>query len=140
MSLLTTRELAKMRQAISKDFKPETWTKQELNAAFQAVEDVRETLNLVPADAVREQVAVNSRAQGVQTAKDAGRFSNDILPLVEDWLAENPSSTTSRSVNESQLTAWLAGNPFAPAVSALPVLIRDAAVLVVLRLRVEAVL
>lgn len=142
MAILTSKELAAMRQAISRQFKPETWTKQTLNAALQAVEDVRVSLGLDPVDGVAVKNTTNGRAQAVQAAKDAGRVSNNILPIVEDWLASNPPVRTVRSVDETKLSVWLASNraAFDPGVGGVPALIRDAAVLALLRLRVgEAV-
>lgn len=39
MSVLTARELAAIRRKLAQQFVPVTWTKPEINAAVQAVED-----------------------------------------------------------------------------------------------------
>ena len=140
MALLTTTELAALRQGISNKFKPETWLKQDLSAALQAVEDVRVSLGLNPVDAVNVTNVTDGRATAVQAAKTAGRISADILPVIDDWLAENPPTRTGRSVDEVKLSVWITSNrvSFAAAVVGIPALIQDATVLTVLRLRVEA--
>lgn len=145
MTVLTTKELATLRQGISRKFKPETWLKQDLSTAFQAVENTQVLEGLVMEDAVDEVTTTNSRAQGVVDEKGKGVFTGGLkglLPLIEDWLADNPATTVKRSVKESQLAAWLTlhNSSFTVAVANLPSAIRSDTVLDLLRMQVRKVL
>lgn len=145
MAILTTKELAVLRQGISRKFKPETWLKQDLSAAFQSVENTQVLAGLVMEDAVDEVTTTDSRAQGVANEKGKGVFTGGLkglLPIVEDWLAENPATSVERSVKEAQLTAWLTLHEaaFTIAVANLPSEIRSAIVLDLLRMQVKKIL
>ena len=141
MAILAPDELASLRRKLARQISPQTWDKPRVNAAFQAVEDVRVSLALDPNDAVDVRTTTDGRAQAVASARAAGRYSNDILPLVDDWLVEHPETRTVRSVDEARLTASFVSNQaaFDPAVADMPVGVRDATVLTVLRFRVEEV-
>lgn len=145
MAILSVKELATLRQGISRKFTPETWLKQELSAAFQAVENTQVLAGLVMEDAVDEVTTTNSRAQSVADEKGKGVFTGGLkglLPIVEDWLAEHPATTVERSVDESQLTTWLTlhESAFTVAVANLPSAIRSDIVLDLLRMQVRKVL
>ena len=139
------RELAKLRQGISRKFRPETWLKQDLSTAFQAVEDVVVQEGLVLEDAVQERTTTNGRSQVVDNARKAGVFTGGLaglLPIVEDWLTGHPVTTIERKVEEVQLIAWAAthNSAFADAVVGLPLAIQNDVVFDLMRMRVKKVL
>ena len=119
MAVLTIDSLVTLRQALAVGANP-SWLKTTANTAFQSVEDALEALAFDPETQISVGTIINARAQAVKDQLNS--VSPSILPIVEDWLEENPPSRTTRAVNTSGLDAWVRINVgmFSVAVSGMP--------------------
>ena len=109
MATLTSDELVRLRRAVASGEYP-SWTKAEINVVFQVIEDELDVLDFDAALFVDEVVRENAKAQKVQDAVAARTISADILPVIEDWLADNPPSVTVRSMDTQGIIDWASTN------------------------------
>ena len=122
VAILSPESLASLRRELALDQHP-SWVKSTANAAFQAVEDILEALAFDPVPLIIETATPNARAQIVQTEIDGGRVSIGALPVVEQWLDDNPPLSTVREIDDGALNSWVIANTGAlgTAVQAMPV-------------------
>lgn len=139
MAVLTPDELTAMRREAARGEHPD-WDKPTINAALQAAEDVLETQPFDASALVTVVTSVDTRSQQVEAALSAGQIPADLVPLVEDWLAGNPTSKTLRSVDTDGIIAWVTTNgpAFATAVAGMPTAQRTKVIRLVASRRVEA--
>lgn len=142
MPVLTSEQLAKMRQALARGKDEVTWDKATVNVAFQGVEDVIEAQALDANTLITETVLMDARAQQVDDALTANRIPVDLVPVIEDWLVVHPTSTTTRAINQTSVNQWLGSNRSVLnlGVGSLPAPVRTEAIQVVLNSRLEAAL
>ena len=140
MATLTPTELAKLRQALSRGVTV-TWDKSTINTVSQAVEDMLSGMSFDPVPHVLEIITTNARSQAVKDALDASQIPTTLIPIVEDWLVENPPSITTRSVNNASLAEFITTNreSFDTAMEGMPPEQREKLIRLVVLPRLEAV-
>lgn len=140
MAVLTLDELVALRQEAARGEEPD-WDKPAINTALQGVEDVLEAQVFDATPFVAEVVTTDVRAQGVKAELDAGQIPTGLMPVVEDWLDENPPSMTTRSANNNGIDAHVNSNmpAFLAAVSGMPANQRAKIIRLVIQRRVEMV-
>ncbi len=132
--------LTALRRQIGEGVTPVTWDKPTVNAALQDTDDVLQATGFDASSIVAVSTRTDARAQTVKTALDAGQIPGNLVPVVEDWLQENPPSVTRRSVDVTGIQAFVAANrpAFTIAVRAMPTGQRVKVIRAVVRRRVEA--
>ena len=139
--LLTGKDLAALRRKVGKGVVPITWDKSTINEASQGVEDVLVDQAFDATALVIVRIDNDAEAQQVKDDLDSGtKIPLSLVPIVEDWLLENPPSVTVRLVDTLGILNYVADNRglFATAVAKMPNGRRDKVVEAVVTLMVEA--
>jgi len=102
--VLTSTELDKLRQDFARGKNP-SWDRGTFNAAFQGCQDVLDlpATGFDAASFVLVETITNSDAQAAQQGLDAGVVPAWGIGLTNEYLLNNPPTTTTRAVDANAL-------------------------------------
>ncbi len=128
--IITSTDLAKMRQSLSKQFIPVIWTKNQVNISLTACDTILVAAAFDGCTLLESDTTTNLDAQIVEDALVLGVYSAEMIPIVESWLIENPASITTRSINDLNIDTYVASvkGLFIDAVEPMPSIAKDAVI------------